>query len=65
MSLDVKAMKKNPAKEIDFPCYTCGTKMLNKGESANPRYLIIECPACGETFLLLKSKLGKLCSSRK
>lgn len=54
----------NPT-EIDYPCYTCGAKMVNRGESANPRYLVIECPVCGEAFLLLKSRLEKLCSSQK
>jgi DNA-directed RNA polymerase subunit RPC12/RpoP len=47
--------------EFNFTCYTCGAKMMNMGESANPRYLVIECPECGEAFLfpksLLKSKL--------
>jgi hypothetical protein len=35
--------------------------MINRGESANLRYLVIECPDCGEAFLfpkaLLRSKL--------
>jgi hypothetical protein len=42
---------------VDFLCDTCGSEMKNNGESADPRYLVIECPICGETFLLSKAVL--------
>jgi len=44
-------------KRIDFPCDNCGAKMVNKGDSADSRYLVIECPVCGVSFLLAKAIL--------
>ena len=38
--------------------------MMNNGESANPHYLVIECSVCGESFLLPKAKLEKLCAAQ-
>jgi len=61
--LDSWNRKMATSKEIDYACYTCGAKMENRGESFNPKELVIECPVCGEAFLLPKSRLEKLCSS--
>jgi predicted RNA-binding Zn-ribbon protein involved in translation (DUF1610 family) len=44
-------------KKFDFKCDTCGSKMENRGESADPRFLVIECPNCGEAILLSKAIL--------
>lgn len=57
--------KMTVSKEIDYECYTCGAKMENRGASFNSKELVIECPFCGEAFLLLKSQLEKLCFSAR
>lgn len=44
-------------KKFDCKCANCGSEMENKGESADPRFLVIECPSCGEAFLLSKAIL--------
>jgi len=38
-------------------CETCGTKMVDRGESANSSEHVIECPTCGIAFLLPVPKL--------
>jgi predicted RNA-binding Zn-ribbon protein involved in translation (DUF1610 family) len=43
--------------KVDFSCDTCGSEMKNRGGSANSCYLVIECPVCGEAFLLSKTFL--------
>lgn len=53
----MKMSKKTSNKEFECKCETCGAEMINKGESANPQYLVIECPDCGESFLLSKAVL--------
>lgn len=59
----MQTYSKTQTEELSYPCYTCGARIVNRGESANPLYLVIECPVYGEAFLMLKSRLGKLCSS--
>jgi DNA-directed RNA polymerase subunit RPC12/RpoP len=44
-------------KKFDCICDNCGSKMENKGEAADQRFLVIECPNCGEAFLLSKAIL--------
>lgn len=51
--------------QTDHPCDTCGAKVVNTGESADPQYLVIACPVCGVAFLLLKSQIGILYSSHR
>jgi len=43
--------------KLDYNCDVCGVEMVNRGDSANANYLVIECPACGTAFLLSKKLL--------
>ncbi len=41
----------------DLTCFTCGTLMKIRGESANPSEYLVECAVCGEAYLLPKRKI--------